>query len=215
MPQHAERRTHSDVIIRVEGGNGASQSSPSNTRCAALTCSSFLESGVKAEQNCRPNSHLFYPIRRCWRGYPSLSLTRVWPAGQGFSHGLLRLELQSAALNEPGYVANQSIILFTFRPDNNGPDGIAARVLVMEDLGTVDEVVGDRVTLQNRESKRAEGQNATLARKSFTTAELRARIKAGQGYEHVVPANLTYVSSCETREQASTSNTVCPTRGAC
>lgn len=118
------------------------------------------------------------------------------PIGQGLSHGLLRQELESAAESHPGYVPYKSVILFTFRADDDGPDGIAARVLVMRDLGTVDELVADRYTLQNRGlNGSVVGENATVAGKNYTTAELKARIKAGLGYEHLVHANLSHVSS--------------------
>lgn len=50
------------MLIRVEGGDGFDSASPSNTRCAALTCSTFLEtSAVKAEQNCGLPSGPFCP----------------------------------------------------------------------------------------------------------------------------------------------------------
>lgn len=49
----------------VEGGNGPPLSpSPSNTRCAALVCSTYGATGaVKAEQNCRPRSVSFRLMR--------------------------------------------------------------------------------------------------------------------------------------------------------
>lgn len=102
-----------------------------------------------------------------------------------------------AARGDPEFIPDQSIVLFTFRADNDGADGIAARVYVMKDVGNADEVVQDRYIYQNRDSKRSVGENATLARKKvvYTTAELKARVKAGEGYESVVHANLTYVSS--------------------
>lgn len=107
----------------------------------------------------------------------------------------MRQELQDAAEDLPGYVPYSSIILFTFRADNDGADGIAAHVFVMRDTGTTDEQVEGRYTYQDRDSKPSVGENATFARKVFTTAELKARVKAGESYESVVHANLTYVSS--------------------
>jgi hypothetical protein len=107
----------------------------------------------------------------------------------------LRAELEKAAANQPGYVPYSSIILFNFLAENDGADGVAARVFVMRDTGTEDVPVDARYTYQNMESKRSVGENATFSRKVFTSAELKARIKAGEGYESVVHANLTYVSS--------------------
>lgn len=115
--------------------------------------------------------------------------------GQGLSHGLLRQELILASRGHAGYEAGKSIILFTLRTDDNGADGIAARVLVMRDTGTADEQEADRVTLQNRDS--LVNGTASLGvrekKNNYTTAELLARVKAGIGYEHMVHANLSYV----------------------
>lgn len=108
----------------------------------------------------------------------------------------MRQELESAAQSHPAYVPYKSVIHFTFRADDDGADGIAARVLVMRDTGTTDDLVADRYTLQNRGlNGSVVGENATAARKNYTTAELKARVKAGLGYEHLVHANLSYVSS--------------------
>lgn len=108
----------------------------------------------------------------------------------------MRQELESAAESHPGYVPYKSVIHFTFRADDDGADGIAARVLVMRDTGTSDELEADRYTLQNRGlNGSVVPENATVARKTYTTAEVKARIKAGLGYEHLVHANLSYVSS--------------------
>ncbi|WPJ57197.1 hypothetical protein SMAC4_12999 [Sordaria macrospora] len=63
-------------------------------------------------------------------------------------------------------------------------DGIAARISV--DDGT-DE---DTYVYQNRD-KRSVGENGTFAGRPVTAAELRARIKAGKGYEHRVHIKLT------------------------
>ncbi|GFP60365.1 glucan 1,3-beta-glucosidase [Trichoderma asperellum] len=143
----------------VEGGNGWGAGSPSNTRCAALACSNFNEPVVKAEQN--------------------------W---QGLSHGVLRLELQSAAQNQPGYDPSRSIILFRFRADNDGADGIAARVYVMEDIGNADQLVADRYTTQ---AKRQIRVNSTMTGPGLTVEELKAQVRAGLGYETLVHENLT------------------------
>lgn len=114
----------------------------------------------------------------------------------------MRQELESAAESHPGYVPYKSIILFTFRADDDGADGIAARVLVMRDTGTSDELVEDRYTLQNRALNGSMVvQDETITRKNYTTAELKARIKAGFGYEHLVHANLSYVSSDTCRDE--------------
>jgi hypothetical protein len=70
----------------------------------------------------------------------------------------LQIELKEAARNFPGFRADQSIVLFTFRADDGGADGIAARVIVMKDIGNADELVEHRYVTQAR--KRAEGGNA-------------------------------------------------------
>lgn len=60
----------------------------------------------------------------------------------------------------------------------------------MRDTGTADDLEEERYVYQNRD-KRSAGEKGTFAGRSVTSAELRARIKAGEGYEHVVHANLT------------------------
>jgi hypothetical protein len=108
----------------------------------------------------------------------------------------LREKLELHADGKPGYEEKKSIILFTFRADDNGADGIAARVYVMRDTGTADELVSDTVILQNRGLNGSMvGQNATAARNDYTTAELMALVKAGFGEENLVHANMSYVSS--------------------
>lgn len=92
--------------------------------------------------------------------------------------------LEDAASSDPRYIAHRSIILFTFMRDTLPSDGIAARISV--DDGT-DE---DTYVYQNRD-KRSVGENGTFAGRPVTAAELRARIKAGKGYEHRVHINLT------------------------
>ena len=108
--------------------------------------------------------------------------------GQGLAHQLLRSELKAAAQNLPGYNAANSIILFTFRADDDSADGIAARVYVMRDTGTTDTLESSRYVTQAR--KRADNLTST----SPTTEELKARIRAGEGRESVVHANASYVS---------------------
>lgn len=108
--------------------------------------------------------------------------------GQGLSHGVLRLELESAAQNQPGYSPSRSIILFRFRADNDGSDGVAARVYVMEDIGNADQLVADRYTTQ---AKRLIRVNTTMTGPGLTVEELKARVKAGLGYETLVHENLT------------------------
>jgi hypothetical protein len=64
----------------------------------------------------------------------------------------------------------------------------------MRDVGNSDQLESEQYVYQNRD-KRSTGGNGTFARRSLTSAELKARVKAGEGYEQVVHANLTYVSS--------------------
>jgi hypothetical protein len=108
--------------------------------------------------------------------------------GQGLAHQLLRSELKAAAQNLPGYNAANSIILFTFRADDDSADGIAARVYVMRDTGTADTLESSRYVMQAR--KRADNLTSTPP----TTEELKARIRAGDGRESLVHANASYVS---------------------
>jgi hypothetical protein len=116
----------------------------------------------------------------------------------------LQIELKEAARNFPGFRADQSIVLFTFRADDDGADGIAARVIVMKDIGNADELVEHRYVTQAR--KRAEGGNATgnftsTARRAPTTAELKARVLAGEGTQSIVHANSTYASMSDVTGQ--------------
>jgi hypothetical protein len=114
--------------------------------------------------------------------------------GQGLSHGLLRLELEAAARNEPDYEDRQSVVLFFFRADDDGADRIAARVFIMRDTGTADELVEDVYITQQR--KRGQGPAAKFTRMScsLSSAELKVRVKVGKGYEKVTHANTTYIS---------------------
>jgi hypothetical protein len=118
----------------------------------------------------------------------------------------LQIELKEAARNFPGFRADQSIVLFTFRADDDGADGIAARVIVMKDIGNADELVEHRYVTQAR--KRAEGGNATgkvnftsTARRAPTTAELKARVLAGEGTQSIVHTNSTYASMSDVTGQ--------------
>jgi len=155
--------------------------SASNTRCAALTCSTFLSlTPVKAEQNCKHSSNVKNPD-------PKICINSKVP-GQGLVHGLLRQELVTYAQNKAGYIPNRSVVLFTFMPANYGADGIAARVVVMRDNGDgTDSQQTQRQTMQAREL------NSTTHRTEWTAEEIKAAIKAGRGYEHVVHANESYV----------------------
>ncbi|KAI1810628.1 pectate lyase superfamily protein-domain-containing protein [Poronia punctata] len=166
----------------VEGGDGASGGSPSNTRCAALSCSTIGATvPIKAEQN--------------------------W---QGLSHGLLRQALVEAVLNKPGYVPSQSIVLFRFMPENDGADGVAARIAVVYDDGSSNEEPDIRNVYQNgpirkRSDSGENYPNATTRsamRRTLTSAELRAVIKNGGGHEHLVHANLSITSQTELLGQA-------------
>ncbi|KAJ4361563.1 hypothetical protein N0V85_009391, partial [Neurospora sp. IMI 360204] len=61
--------------------------------------------------------------------------------------------------------------------------------------GTAEEPEKDPIYIyQNGPDKRSAGENGTFAgrpRRPVTAAELRARVEAGEGYEHRVHANLT------------------------
>jgi hypothetical protein len=67
-------------------------------------------------------------------------------------------------------------------------------VYIVRDARNSDTLESEQYVYQNR-GKRSTGGNGTFAHRSLTSAELKARVKAGEGYEHVVHANLTYVSS--------------------
>jgi hypothetical protein len=74
----------------------------------------------------------------------------------------------------------------------------------MKDIGNADELVEHRYVTQAR--KRAEGGNATgnftsTARRAPTTAELKARVLAGEGTQSVVHANSTYASMSDVTGQ--------------
>ncbi|TPX15620.1 uncharacterized protein E0L32_004318 [Thyridium curvatum] len=152
----------------VEGGSGAVMNSPSNTRCAGISCATDGQNNVpvKAEQN--------------------------WRTGQGHSHARLRDQLQAAAeaTSNQEFREDQSIIHFHFVPTDNGPDGIAATVYTMLDIGNADQLEDeDEIT----QAKRSTGANSTRASKSLTIAELKGLVKAGKGFDSPVYANLTYI----------------------
>ncbi|KAI3316936.1 glycoside hydrolase family 55 protein [Xylariaceae sp. AK1471] len=136
---------------RVERGNGASGGSPSNTRCAALSCGTIGATGpIKAEQNLS---------------------------------------------NKIRYIPNQSIVLFRFLPQNDGADGVAARIAVVYDDGNTNLDPDIRYNYANATTRSA-------MRRTLTSAELRAVMKNGGGHEHLVHANLLFTSQTELLGQA-------------
>ncbi len=77
----------------------------------------------------------------------------------------------------------------------------------MRDLGNADELVTDRYTYQNKDSNAHCHRMAPPLAKGSPLQSLKARVKAGEGYEHLVHANLTYVS-WDTRSRTPTPNIV-------
>ncbi|EGO56022.1 hypothetical protein NEUTE1DRAFT_117997 [Neurospora tetrasperma FGSC 2508] len=109
---------------------------------------------------------------------------------QASAHGRLREALEQLASSDPQYVRYKSIILFTLMRDTLPWDGIAARITVMLDNGPEEKFI-----YQNGPDKRSAGRNGTFKfagrpPRPVTAAELRARVEAGEGYEHRVHANL-------------------------
>lgn len=111
----------------------------------------------------------------------------IYFQGQGLSHGLLRRVLERYARTDPHYVPNESIIFFEFHAENDGLNGDAAQVVVLRDnpVDGVDEVLSQEGTPQAR--KRGEGEILQLnqTRRALTHAELKARLKAGEGTRFV------------------------------
>ncbi|KAM3501681.1 hypothetical protein MY11210_009307 [Beauveria gryllotalpidicola] len=144
----------------VEGGNGWHRNSASETRCAAIACDGAPQ-GTKAEQN--------------------------W---QGLSHVELRRELMHYGRNEndPEWNENKSILLFRLLANDDGADGIAARVTTTRDVGDADEPVSDFPITQ---AKRSATRKSALTGPGLTAEELKARVKTGKAYQTRIHENLT------------------------
>ncbi|KAH9207216.1 pectate lyase superfamily protein-domain-containing protein [Leptodontidium sp. 2 PMI_412] len=135
-----------------------------NHRCAAMSCAPASQPVTKSEQN--------------------------W---QGISHGLLRNILEVEAEGDGHDISERnSIILFRFIPDNNGPDDVVASVTISDDPDTSDAQAEYAV---HPLRIRAEGHETSIVpRPLVTRAELQSKILAGKARQVVVHTNLSMTS---------------------
>ncbi len=117
-------------------------------------------------------------------------LTNLRETGQGLSHVELRRELTHYGKdeNDPEWDENKSILLFRFVTNDDGADGIAARVTTTRDVGDADEPVSDFPITQ---AKRSATRKSALTGPGLTAEELKARVKAGRAYQTRIHENLT------------------------
>lgn len=110
--------------------------------------------------------------------------------GQGFSHGLLRQQLEYyAAELDLDLLDHKSVIFFRLRTDDNGADAVPARVYVEKTVGGNAEMFdSDEIITQAKRNTRA---NSSIMGPGLAIEEIRARIAAGRGYEVLLHENMT------------------------
>ena len=122
------------------------------------------------------------------------------------SHGTLRRKLELYTENDPNFRDHESIILFRFIHHDNGADQVPARVTVTEDLGDTDQLISDTVLDLKKRSTPA---NSTLSGPGLTYEQLRAYVKAGNGYETLIHENSTVCWICCLKEMRTEGKTPC------
>ncbi|KYK61874.1 Pectin lyase fold/virulence factor [Drechmeria coniospora] len=169
-----------------DGNNNIIRNSSIRYSCDEFPPATWVEGGNGWDRNTPSNT-------RCaaiaCEGATGVKAEQNW---QGLAHGRLRIELQNLARTHPGYNPARSIIFFRFLFNNDGADDVAARVIVMKDIGTSDELISDNVIPQQKRSVAAVNSTLTsLTGPGLTAEELKAHLRAGRGYETLIHENLT------------------------